>query len=138
MKSIVRNPERASQVLDFTGMLDMGTLYPTDIDGLIEWRDKAYLIFECKYRDAKMPIGQKIALERMVKDFHKAGKRACAIQISHDISDSQESVLVDKCLVRQLYLDVEGRWRRPRRPITAGEFSREFIKWAEAQENKEE
>ena len=56
MDSLIRNPARASQVLDFTGILPP-PYAPTDIDGLVEWKNKAYVIIECKHGDKDMSLG---------------------------------------------------------------------------------
>lgn len=60
----IENRNRARQIIDFSG-LQYGKITPTDIDGLIEYHDKAILLLEFKYADAEMPRGQKVALERM-------------------------------------------------------------------------
>lgn len=133
MESLIRHPKRASQVLDFTGLLP--TPYaPTDIDGLVEWKDKAYVIIECKYGEKKMSIGQKIAIERMVKDFKKAGKRAVAIVVEHDVDNMQQSVMVKDQIVRQVYYDNQQQWRNPNYIVTAQEAINNFIKYVEETE----
>ena len=76
MKSKILNPKRMKQLIDFKGLeLDNG-IYPTDIDGLIEYHDSEYIILEVKHNKAKVPWGQRLALQRMVDDFTKAGKKA--------------------------------------------------------------
>ena len=68
MENLIKHPERASQVLEFSGILEP-PYAPTDIDGLIEWKNKAYIIIECKYKEKQMSKGQQIAIERMINDF---------------------------------------------------------------------
>ena len=70
--------ERARQLIEFTG-LNYDAISPTDIDGLIEYQNIAYVIFELKYNDAEMPIGQRLAFERMVYDFEKRSKKAIIV-----------------------------------------------------------
>ena len=130
MDSLIRNPLRASQVLDFTGILPP-PLAPTDIDGLVEWKDKAYVIIECKHGDKDMSVGQKIAIERMTKDFSKAGKRAVAIVVEHDVDNIQQSVMVGDQVVRQVYYDNQKEWREPNYIVTAKEAINNFIKYVE-------
>ena len=130
MESLIRNPARASQVLDFTGILPP-PYAPTDIDGLVEWKNKAYVIIECKYKDKDMSLGQKIAIERMTKDFNKAGKRVVAIVVEHNVDDIQESVRVGNQLVREVYYDSQGRWRKPSHEMTAREAINDFIQYVE-------
>ena len=46
MKSKILNPKRMKQLIDFKGLeLDNG-IYPTDIDGLIEYHDSEYILLE--------------------------------------------------------------------------------------------
>ena len=63
--------ERRKQIIDFSG-LRVGNITPTDCDGLIEYHNKAYILFEIKHRDAKVPEGQLKALVRSVDDFKLA------------------------------------------------------------------
>ena len=130
MESLIRNPARASQVLDFTGILNP-PYAPTDIDGLVEWKNKAYVIIECKHGDKDMSLGQKIAIERMTNDFSKAGKRAVAIVVEHNVDDIQQSVMVGDQVVRQVYYDNQKEWRKPNYIVTAKEAINNFIKYVE-------
>ena len=52
------------QLIDFKGLDIDGYIYPTDIDGMIEYKDSEYIIFEIKYGDDVMPLGQRLALLR--------------------------------------------------------------------------
>lgn len=67
MDSKIRNPYRMRQLIDFTGLELEGGIYPTDIDGLIEYHDQEYILIEVKYGKAKVPFGQRLAIERMIK-----------------------------------------------------------------------
>lgn len=69
-RGAVFNPGRASQLRDYRG-LRFGKITPTDIDGLIEYKDKGYVLFELKYGDTQLPWGQRIAFERLVRDIQK-------------------------------------------------------------------
>lgn len=77
MKSKILNPSRMKQLIDFAGLELDGGIYPTDIDGLIEYHDSEYILIEVKHSNARLPTGQRIAMQRMVDDFTKAGKQAC-------------------------------------------------------------
>lgn len=63
--------ERAKQLRDFSG-LQFGKITPTDIDGLIEYHNKCYVIIETKYVTAEIPFGQMLALQRLCDDLQKA------------------------------------------------------------------
>lgn len=133
MVELIKHPERASQVLDFGGILPK-PYAPTDIDGLIEWKNKAYIILECKYKNKEMSMGQRIAIERMINDFTKVGKRALAIVIEHDQENIQKSVMVGEQLVRQVYFDTQKKWREPNYICTAKEVINNFIKYIEGEQ----
>lgn len=92
MKSKILNPKRMKQLIDFKGLeLDNG-IYPTDIDGLIEYHDSEYILLEVKHKDARVPYGQRLAIQRMVDDFTKAGKKAVAIVCEHKVDDTDKPV----------------------------------------------
>jgi len=67
-RGMINHRERAKQLRDFSG-LRFGNITPTDIDGLIEYKDKAYVIIEYKFGEAEIPTGQMIALERICDDL---------------------------------------------------------------------
>lgn len=67
-RGVINHRERAKQIRDFSG-LRFGNITPTDIDALIEYKDKAYVIIEYKFGEAEVPTGQMIALERICDDL---------------------------------------------------------------------
>lgn len=60
----IRNRNYASQIRDFSG-LKFGKITPTDIDGLIEYQNKGFVVIEAKYGTANLPYGQELALVRL-------------------------------------------------------------------------
>lgn len=131
MRSKIKNPKRMSQLIDFEGLaLDHGRIYPTDIDGLIEYHDSEYIIFEVKHSKAEVPIGQRLALQRMVDDFTRAGKRAIAIVCEHDIDDSDKPIIAAMCNVREMYYGGEGEWRPPEHPMNTQQTINRFRRCA--------
>jgi hypothetical protein len=81
-RGVIEHRERAKQLRDFSG-LRYGNITPTDIDGLIEYKDIAYVIFETKYGNAEVPRGQMIALERLCDDLQNY-KHTMVIISSHN------------------------------------------------------
>ncbi len=69
-RGAVYNRSRAKQLRDFTG-LRFGRITPTDIDGLIEYQDRKYVIIEAKYGEYPLPDGQYLALKRLCDDLQK-------------------------------------------------------------------
>lgn len=64
----IRNRARAAQVKNFAG-LRFGNITPTDIDGLIDYKNIAYILIETKSVNAPEPHGQMLALERLCDDL---------------------------------------------------------------------
>lgn len=130
MKSKILNPKRMKQLVDFKGLeLDNG-IYPTDIDGLIEYHDSEYILLEVKHKDARVPYGQRLAIQRMVDDFTKAGKKAVAIVCEHKVDDTDKPVVAAFCKVRELYYGGEHKWRPPDSPMNVRQAIDKFRKYA--------
>jgi len=130
MTSKIKNPRRMKQLIDFKGLeLDHERMYPTDIDGLIEYHNSEYIIFEVKHEKASVPVGQRLALERMVNDFTKAGKRAVAMVCEHHIDDPNKAIDAAKCNIRELYYGGEHKWRPPDRPMNVRQAVDSFQKY---------
>lgn len=100
------NLGRAKQLNAYDG-LKWGNGSPTDIDALIEWKDKAYVLVELKAGHTPVPYGQELALKRMADDFKKAGKEAIVIVAEH-YEPPTEDIVVAKAKVRKVYFD--GNW----------------------------
>jgi hypothetical protein len=59
-----RNKSRARQLIEFDN-LRYGTKIPTDIDCFMDFGGRAFVFIEAKYGDAPLPLGQRLALERL-------------------------------------------------------------------------
>lgn len=118
------------QLIDFQGLDIDGYIYPTDIDGLIEYKDSEYIIFEIKHGDAEVPFGQRLALQRMVDDFTKIGKQAVVFICEHSVRDANKPVIAAWCKVRKVYYDGEGQWREPLHEITVRDAVDSFQKYS--------
>jgi hypothetical protein len=102
-RGVINNKDRARQLRDFSG-LRYGNITPTDIDGLIEYKDIAYVIFETKFGNTEVPRGQMIALERLCDDLQNY-KHTIVIISSHNHPVTEEIDLANS-IVRQY------RWRK--------------------------
>lgn len=118
------------QLVDFKGLGVDGYIYPTDIDGLIEYKDSEYIIFEVKLSGAEVPVGQRLALQRMVDDFTKVGKQAVALICEHTVWNSGKPVVAAWCKVREIYYGEEKKWRAPTSEITVREAVDSFQKYS--------
>jgi hypothetical protein len=106
-RGIIQNPERARQIIDFSG-IRFKNITPTDIDGLIEYKNIAYVLMEFKHREAEMPHGQSLALTRMVDDFDRQGKYATLLVCEHYVDDPKADIIARDTNVRRYYY--RGKW----------------------------
>lgn len=58
----IKYPLSAGQLRDFSG-LQYGRITPTDVDALIEYQDKAYILIELKTSGVKLEYGQRLRLK---------------------------------------------------------------------------
>ena len=103
-----RNRDRARQLIEFDNLTYGFGAAPTDIDAVYEGHNGFWVLFEVKYKNAPLPTGQRLCLERAVNDFERAGKNAVAIVAEHTVTDHHESVQLAKCSVRAAYRN--GKW----------------------------
>ena len=129
MKSKFQNRQRARQLIDFANIRIGEKGMPTDCDGLIEYHDKAYVLFELKYGGKDVPLGQKLALTRMCDDFTRIGKIAVFIVAEHDVDDPEVDIDAAACLVRKYYF--KGRWYTPIKPVTLKDEIDSFINYVD-------
>ena len=126
--SRIKNPYYARQLIDFQGLGLDGGIYPTDLDALIEYHDTEYILVEVKYKKTRVPYSQRLAIQRMVDDFTRAGKRAIALVAEHYNTDPRNPVIAAECSVRELYYGKEGRWREPTHELTVRQAVDDFRK----------
>ena len=123
----IRNKDRLVQVLDYGG-LRFGTIRPTDIDAVIEYKNKAYVIIEAKKSGAELPYGQRLCLERMANDLSKDKKKEALIVVTeHDAHDSKDVIGLAECAVREIYFSSERKWRQPKKPMDVREICSLFL-----------
>lgn len=103
------SPDRFRQPLIFDGV-KRGKIQPTDIDAMMELQDRAYVFIEVKHREKDVPFGQKLALERMVRDARRVGKKAVAFVVSHCVDDPRLPVSLADCTVTEVYYSDRLRW----------------------------
>ena len=94
---------RAKQLNSFNGMIRRRNITPTDIDGIIDYNGKAFVILEGKYGDAELPKGQKMALENLANTILSANKRVVVIIYRHFIHDTNQEINVSKQIVSDIY-----------------------------------
>lgn len=108
--SHIRNRARSRQIIDFKG-LEYGSITPTDIDALIEYNNRAYVIVETKIGDTKLPDGQRIALERLTRDLSNQGKPTICIIAEHNIKDPEQDIILAETRARS-YKHKQNPWQK--------------------------
>lgn len=121
------NREKAKQLIDFDN-LNYGKIHPTDIDGFIEYHNVARVYFEFKYKDSPIPMGQQIALERMVDDARMAKKEAVLFLCSHSTPFEQD---IDAATAKVSAVYWNGKWR-PGDNGTVKAWTDKFLSWVDA------
>lgn len=101
-----KNTEYARQLVKFTGLTFGRGITPTDLDGLLEFDDKAFVLLELKHNGAALPYGQQLAIERLITAIENGGKPAIAIVASHN--ETGDIVAAD-CEVTKVW--IHGKWR---------------------------
>lgn len=121
-RGIIRNRAYASQIRDFSGMR-FGNITPTDIDGFIEYHDKGYVFVESKYGQAKLPYGQRLALQRLIDSLNKV-KPSLLIIASH-MEGTNEDIDMGKAIVTEYRSS--GVWVIPNSRITVYQIIKKFL-----------
>ncbi len=81
-----KNREYAQQIKDFSG-LRWGAISPTDVDALLEFSNRLFIIVETKYKNSPIPRGQLLALERVCDAINDPPNKHCLILLtSHESS----------------------------------------------------
>ena len=128
-KGDIHSPDRASQLRDYSG-LRFGNITPTDIDGLIEYKNRGYVILELKYIDNEVPLGQELALERLTDDLAKSGKKSLCIIATHNTDNPEERIDAANTAIRKYrYL---GKWVIPQKNLFTKDLIQRFINSMEA------
>lgn len=129
MESKFQNRRRARQLIDFANIRIGEKGMPTDCDGLIEYHDKAYVLFELKHGAKEVPLGQGLALVRICDDFARIKKPAVFIVAEHDVDAPENDIDAAACIVREYYYG--GKWYTPDKPVTLKEKIDGFIRFVD-------
>ncbi len=114
MQSLIKDKKRIKQICDFNG-LRFGSISPTDIDFFLDFKNQVFVFGELKYKDAKVPIGQMLALERLCDATQGSGKTAVAIIAVHQ-AESEADIDVATALV--LKYRYKNKWHLPMQKTT--------------------
>ena len=112
------NRARAKQLISFQGLSRNGAGF-TDIDGICEYKNKAYVMFEVKYADKTLQKGQKLLMQRFVADMYRAGKKSLAMLLRHQVHECGKDVYACELYVDKLFMWNDKEWITPHKPVTA-------------------
>ena len=123
----IHNLARYKQPVEFEGVR-YGKITPTDIDGLIEYRNRVFVFYELKLRGKTIDHGQKIAFQNIVDGLHGDGKFAILFKCEHDVIDTDEIVDAATSEVTSVYWN--QKWTKPKKPqISLREATDSFFRW---------
>lgn len=131
MSELMQNPRRGKQLLRFDGFgfdhKNLETVGATDIDALIDVRDRILIIFEVKLDGKIVPKGQRYVLQRLVEDAKAKGKHAIAIVVDHSIYDPDEDVYLADLIVREVFESEGMMWKPMKKRMTARELANWYV-----------
>jgi hypothetical protein len=126
-RGVIKNREYATRVRDFSG-LRFGKITPTDIDGLIDFKDKAFVLLETKYIGGQMPLGQRLAIERLADIIEETGRKSIALVAEYDNNagdiDCAKAVVIE--------YRFRGQWITPRVPLNVKDAIDRFLSFVES------
>jgi hypothetical protein len=107
-RGLITNRPRAEQILDFRG-LRYGLITPTNIDGVIDFGDKAFPFFEIKLEGTQLKSGQRLALARLVDSVSESGRESLGLVAEHRVFDPAQDVDAATCIV--IEFRYKHQWR---------------------------
>ena len=129
-RGVYQNENRGRQLLRFDG-LRYGGITPTDIDGVIEYRNRLWLMYEAKMEGKEVPKGQRLAIERFIRNADIANKHGIAMIVEHNVRDPDKDIYLKDCRVRELITTENQRWRPPKYEITVKQMTDLYINYYE-------
>ena len=124
-RGTIMNRERKRQINEFEG-LRWGNITPTDMDGLIDFHNKAWIMMEFKYKDIELPDGQLLAFERQCDDLQKA-KPTIFIIGRHAVDPPSDDVYAADVIVDRFRY--RGVWYEDASPVTVKDKIDSFLKF---------
>ena len=68
------------------------------------------IFLEYKYKDAEVPLGQRIALTRNADNNQKSGKKSVVMICEHEVDNCWQDINAGEAVIREFYYD--GEWYR--------------------------
>lgn len=121
----IRDRAKTKQLVSFHNLVWDGKFCPTDIDFIYEWKDRWLVLGEFKLAGTDIPIGQRLALERLCKNTIAAGK-ACTVFLAwHFVSNPDIDVDAGNCFVKSIYNGIA--WAEPPEATTVRQLMDSYM-----------
>ena len=109
---MIKNRALHGQFVDYSN-LKFDRLSPIDFDAFMEFKNELFVFIETKYQDAEMPLGQRLAFERVCDAIQSPDQRAIVFVTSHS---SDGDIDLASTIVTQYRYKFD--WHKPKQPIT--------------------
>lgn len=119
----ILNMEKFKQGIIF-GDIEYDNMRPTDIDLVMEVRDKCWVIAEIKTEGTEVKTGQRLMLERLAKDLRKTGKPVLCVVAEHNHRAS-EDIDASNCIVTKRWNG--SFWQKPQTDVTLLRLIKAFL-----------
>ena len=120
------HPDWGRQLVLYDG-IQYGKITPSDIDGIVEYHNRIWCVYEVKAQGVELLRGQRTMLERFVHCMADANRHAIAIVCDHGVYDPQQPIYIASCAVRSIYNTENMTWRPPNYPTTLKQMSDAYI-----------
>ena len=112
---LINYPQRAKQIISFEGMERRRGIIPTDIDGFIDYKGGVFVYMEAKLVGAPVTVGQRLALENVVKSHEQSENKACAVIFRHN-TRAEDIIIAKDQVVDETYFKLNDKleWRKPK------------------------
>ena len=121
--SLIRNSKQIKQTIDFTGV-ESGKIHPTDIDVVLEFDNEVLILMEVKRKGNKIPIGQRLVLERITDSWHT--DKSVVLYVTHNFKNDEKDIPLSECNVDSIYINKE--WKDAKQEISLKDTLRAFSK----------
>lgn len=121
--SLIRNTKQIRQTIDFTG-IESGKIHPTDIDVVLEFDNEVLILMEVKRKGNKIPIGQRLVLERIADSWHT--HKVVVLYVTHNFKNDDKDIPLNECNVDSIYINKE--WKEAKNEITLSNTLKGFSK----------
>jgi len=121
--SLIRNSKQVKQTIDFTGV-ESGKIHPTDIDVVLEFNNEVLILMEVKRKGNKIPIGQRLVLERIANSWHT--DKSVVLYVTHNFKNDEKDIPLSECNVDSIYINKE--WKDAKQEISLKDTLRAFSK----------